>query len=245
MKFLLSSDWHADATTAGFGRLGDVRAAVEELVAVAVAERVDVFCFLGDLADPDSPGAHAAAGLACWAATTLAKERIRSRWLVGNHDALEDGSGSSVLDPLRGVSAGAGDGMVRVFDRPAWELLGGVFIVALPYAPRSHPYDPEAFIRELPRWPELVQDNERVLVLGHLNLEGIVPGSESLEMPRGREILFPIGAVLARFGDRAVSFNGHYHQQQTHRGVGIPGSLERLAFADGTGTPGYLLVEVT
>lgn len=239
-KIVLSSDWHADATTAGFGRFGDVRVAVEEVVDATITASADLFVFLGDLADPDSPGAHAATGLACWAASALARRGIRSRWLVGNHDALEDGSGSSVLDPLRGLALGGGNSLVRVYNRPGWEALPGFDLVALPYAPRSHPYDPERFVREL----EPEAGARRALVLGHLNLEGIVPGSESLEMPRGREIFFPVGACLARFGDRAILFNGHYHQGQTHRGVRVPGSLERLTFGDGPGIPGYLVVEV-
>jgi DNA repair exonuclease SbcCD nuclease subunit len=242
-RVVVSSDWHADATTAGFSRFGDVRAAVEEIVSVALRDQADLFLFLGDLADPDSPGAHAAAGLACWAATALARRGVRSRWLVGNHDVLEDGSASSVLDPLRGVVRGGEGAAIRVFDRPTSETAAatGVDLVALPYAPRSHPYDPERFVREL--GPEVGADGRRVLVLGHLNLEGITPGSEALEMPRGREIFFPVGACLARFGDRAVLFNGHIHQAQTYRGVRVPGSLERVSFQE-RGAPGYLVGEV-
>ncbi len=239
-RFLLTSDFHPDATTAGFPRFADVKSAVEETVQVAIEQRVDGYFFLGDLADPDSPCAHAAAGLATWAAASLAEAGISSRWLVGNHDALEDGSGSSTLDALAGMARGFAVALgVRVFSKPAAEyFLPGIRLVALPYTARSHSYDPAAFVRSV------VRGEDRVLVLGHLNLEGITPGSESIDMPRGRDVVFPIEACLERWGDRALLFNGHYHQRQVHRGVQVVGSLERLTFGEADSTPGYLIVEV-
>ena len=76
-------------------------------------------------------------------------------------------------------------------------------------------------------------------------LPGIHPGSETEDMPRGREVLFPgeqtRGAV--------ARMNGHYHARQTH-GLGdggpdviIPGSLARLGFGEESNEPGFLLVD--
>lgn len=245
-RILVTSDWHPDATTAGFPRLNDVRAAVEETVRVAVEEHVDLYLFLGDLADPDDVRSHAALEIALWAAVYLAERGIPSRWLQGNHDALEDGSNGSTLQALDGLARGRTNSRILTHREPGFEVCCAglpIDLVALPYTPRSHPYDPAAFVRGLP--PELGGNGlRRVIVAGHLNLEGIAPGSESLEMPRGRDVFFPIDAVLERFGDQAVMLNGHIHQQQTYRGVRLPGSLEKLTFGDGDGAPGFLLVEV-
>lgn len=239
-KIVCSTDWHADALTAGFSRFEDVRQAVDETVAEAVSLGADLYLFLGDLTDPDSPGAWAACRLACETAAHLADAGIDSVWVGGNHDALEDGSGTSTLDPIHGWSAF--DDRVNVCSRPEVIRFPAFDVVALPYAAQSHEYDPERFVRDLPAW--VGAQSRRVIVAGHLNLDGILEGSESLEMPRGRSTYWPVAEILARFGDRALMLAGHYHRRQVHRGVQIVGSLERLSFADGTTAPGYLVVEV-
>lgn len=252
-RLVVSSDWHGDATTAGFPRFEDVSAAVEETfdAATGMENKADLYVFLGDLADPDVPGAWAAAELACRMAARLAAVDVPSIWVAGNHDALEDGSGHGTLDPLRGWAHAYADlgrdarwshERVRVCTRPETIRLLGFDVVALPYCAQSHEYDPQAFVRSLPEW--VGAQGRRVLFLGHLNLDGIVEGSESFEMPRGRSTYWPTAEILARFGDRALMLGGHYHQRQVHRGVQIVGSLERLSFADGTSAPGYLVVEV-
>jgi hypothetical protein len=111
--------------------------------------------------------------------------------------------------------------------------------VALPFAPRSHAYDPGEFVRSAP-----CPSSQRVLVLGHLNLEGIEPGSETTDLPRGREVLFPLEACGEVYGGRALLLNGHYHRRQSYKGVQIPGSLERLTFGEAANAPGYLVVDV-
>jgi DNA repair exonuclease SbcCD nuclease subunit len=242
IRVVCSGDWHADALTAGLARFGDVEAAVDEVVEAAVGKPgADLFAFLGDLADPDSPGAWMAAELACRTAARLSDRGVPSFWIVGNHDALEDGSGRSVLEPLAGASA-TGALAARVFAGPNLVRLAKLDLVALPYAPRSHEYDPAAFVRGLPE--DVATRGRRVLFVGHLNLDGILEGSETIEMPRGRSTFWPVEEILARFGDRALMVGGHYHRRQVHRGVQLAGSLERLSFADGTTAPGYLVLEI-
>jgi hypothetical protein len=115
-----------------------------------------------------------------------------------------------------------------------------VDVIALPFTPFCRSYDPAVFLREA----AFVCRSPRVLIAGHLNLEGITPGSETLDMPRGRDVFFPIEEALATFGDRAILLNGHYHERQVYRGVQVVGSLERLGFGELRNEPGYLLVEV-
>jgi DNA repair exonuclease SbcCD nuclease subunit len=237
IRVVCSGDWHADALTAGLHRADDVEAAVEEVVRAALEPKADLFAFLGDLADPDAPGAWRAAELACRTARRLSDAGVRSVWVQGNHDAQEDGSGGSVLDPLRGAL----EGLASVAKGPTVYQLPGLDAVALPYAPRSHEYDPAKAVADL---PDHVGRGRRVLFLAHLELDGIEPGSESREMPRGRATFWPTEAILARYGDRALMVGGHYHRRQVHRGVRLAGSLERLSFADGTEAPAYLVLEI-
>jgi DNA repair exonuclease SbcCD nuclease subunit len=248
MKILATGDWHLDAHTAGVPRFDDVKRAIEQTVQAAAAEQVDLYLFMGDLSDPDRGRAFAAAGYACEIATRLLLGwGIASVWLTGNHDVVEDGSGASTLSPLAGVARSwsvvrGGEDLV-VADGPLVLpcFLGRqVDVIALPFTPFCRSYDPAVFLREA----AFVCRSPRVLIAGHLNLEGITPGSETLDMPRGRDVFFPIEEALATFGDRAILLNGHYHERQVYRGVQVVGSLERLGFGELRNEPGYLLVEV-
>ncbi len=241
MKVLVSSDWHADARTIGHARFGDVDQAVRQMVEDAITHKVDCFCFLGDLCDPDSGSTvFRSVELAISAATELSKAQIPTIWLAGNHDVIEDGTGDTTLSPLRPLQKVAG--MTMLFERPGYVELGGVRFVLLPYTALSHTYDPEEVVRNA------VWSTAGTIVLAHLSVAGVEPGEETNEMPRGRDVLFP----RRMFSDQMESvhcFNGHYHRQQTHelpgfRPVHIPGAPCRFTFGEESNRPGYLLVEV-
>ncbi len=240
MRIVASSDWHADWITSGFPRFGDVRAAVQQVVERAC--KADVFCFLGDLADPDdAPRALRAAALAAYVDHQLRAFDVKGWWIPGNHDVFEDGSGESTLSPA--CSAGA-----LVFSEP-WAFRGrGVNVVALPFAASSHGYDPEKFVDEA---RDKLDPAHPVVVLSHLTTGlGIAPGEEVTEMPRGREVTFPVDAVeeLAEHHPRVVVLQGHYHRAQTLRvknfEVYVPGSLVRLTHGEEDHAPSFLELEV-
>jgi len=231
-KLLITSDWHLDATTAGVERREDLEAAVDRIACVVKEERVDGFAFLGDLTDPDSPRAWRALEVALRFAVNLDACEVDQLWLVGNHDVVEDGRGSSTLLPLRGAG-------FRVVDTPQSTVLAGVPVVALPFTPRSHAYDPAAFVRDRPP----LQATGAPLVISHLCVEGIEPGSESKEFARGREVFLPLEQIAASMPG-ALVFNGHYHRRQTFREVNVPGSLARLTRGERENSPGFLIVEV-
>lgn len=225
MKWVITSDWHLDAVTAGFERFNDIDAAVREVVATAIAASGAArFVFMGDLCDPHTMRSHRATAYAIAINRTLAEHHVESWWLTGNHDVIEDGTGTSTLTPLRASGA-------TVFDEPTY--YDGV--VVFPYTSRSRTYDPELYVQ---RWAK-----EPVkLVLAHLNIPGIGPGSETKDMPRGRDVSLPLDSIKATW-PKAFIFNGHYHQAQTFKGVHIPGSLARLTFGEAEITPGFLVWE--
>lgn len=248
MRILVCGDLHADAFTAGLARFDDVARSARATVELAKRERCDGYVFMGDLADP-GPRAHRCSALAIELASDLARAGIWSRWLVGNHDVVEDGSGSSTLTPLASVPGVIRDldfmpRSIDVWAGPCLEWLSpDILAVALPHPARGSAYDPAELIGR--PWRER-HEPRAVLVFGHLTVPGIEPGSETREMPRGREVRYPIEAIRERWGDRAVMLNGHYHRsyRRAESPVIVPGSLERLTKGEAGNMPGCLILEV-
>ena len=264
MKILVVGDLHGDASTAGVARFDDVARSLRAAAGLAVEERCDGLVQLGDLCDP-GPQASRCAALAIEVASRLSRAGIWNRWLVGNHDVVEDGAGLSTLAPLARfgeaqheaglVPAGWKAAPVRplcaVWSGPTAEFLDHErWAVALPHPARGAGYDPVEFVRELRVGDEVrgmdLLPRERVLVFGHLVVPGMQPGGETLDMPRGREVLFPVAECLARWGERCVLVDGHYHRasRRADGPVLVPGSVERLTKGEAGNTPGVLILEV-
>jgi DNA repair exonuclease SbcCD nuclease subunit len=227
VRILVTSDWHGDRWTMGVPRFPEIERAAHATVDAAIREKVDAWAFLGDLTDPDS-------GVCVFRCIELLIRCVLRVWeadidpivIAGNHDVIEDGSGETSLSPLRALLGSEGTFFLR--ERPGMIDVRGVPILALPYTATSHRYDP------------LAQRLDARVVLGHLSVPGIVPGEETLEMPRGREVVLPVD----RFPKDAVLINGHYHKQQASGRVLIPGSLARLTHGEERNEPGFLIVEV-
>jgi DNA repair exonuclease SbcCD nuclease subunit len=239
VKLLCTSDWHGDHITEGVSRFEDIAKAVEQTVRAAVDEKVDHYCFLGDLADPDkSMTVFRTIGLAQDVAMELRQYPICSHWLAGNHDVIEDGSDTTTLTPLRSLQL---EGLTHVYENPGYVKLSAgpepTRLLALPYTATSNPYDPVHFASN-----EL-DSQDTLIVLSHLNLSGITPGSETKEIPRGREVCLPFGMFRSRPG-KTILLSGHYHERQRYENVEIVGSLVRLSFGEEGHTPGFLILEV-
>lgn len=243
-RIVATSDWHLDAHTAGYARFGDVQRAVDQVVAHVEEEVAEwgadnvLAAFLGDLCDPDANRAPRCIGVAVQVAMRLKALGVRSRWMNGNHDVIEDGSGSSTLSPLAALDPE--QDMVRVLSYPTVEVIHGLAFCWLPYVPRCLAYNPTEYVHRA-----AVAAPEVDFVLGHLTVPGIVPGSETDDLGRGREMVFPLEAV-AELWPKAVLLNGHYHRVHSDPArtgpVLIPGSLARLTFGEQDNEPGYLVL---
>jgi len=262
MKLVVVSDLHLDAVTAGVSRFEEISRALDYSVAIAANQEADAYMFLGDMCDPDTGSSvFRCVEKVLDVATKLRREGITSYWLTGNHDVIEDGSGDSTLAPLRALWRARplpdekNRGQVYYVDRPGYYPLRdrmGVrraWMVALPYTAASHTYDPAKAFSERPQEDAAVLP---LVVAGHLNVPGVVPGSETHEMPRGRDVWFPYDHICNAVGNHPVlMLNGHYHAAAKHypRGEGlppvyIPGTLARLSFVEGRNTPAAMVVEV-
>jgi len=236
MRALISSDWHPDWVSFGVPRFDEVERAVEQTVKTARDEKCTHYIFVGDLCDPDSgPVVFRCVDLAVRTAMYLASCGIFSYWVVGNHDVIEDGSGTSTLFPLR--SLGKFDSMVTLYDQPTLDVFSdGLNVLALPFTPTSHTYDPMVPVTDF------LRTKGRGLVLSHLTCPGIVPGEETKEMPRGRDVILPLEKLAAR--PQTTIIQGHYHERQSHGNLHIPGSLARLTFSHADYNPSFLVLDL-
>jgi DNA repair exonuclease SbcCD nuclease subunit len=233
IKIVVTSDWHLDAITAGKRRHAEITTAIEQSVDFANEHEVDFYINLGDLTNPDTVRSYSS----IWTAMDVRKrlnDDIYYLLVTGNHDVIEDGSGDHTMIPLYYLEN------TKVFDCPNIWGLEETNIVALPFTPSSHEYSPTNFIEHNhqslePSWP--------TIVLGHLNIEGITPGSESTDMPRGRDVFLPVDTIR-KYIPNAVILNGHYHKQQVFNRVHIPGSVARLTFGEADNKLGFLYLEI-
>lgn len=224
-------DLHLDAVTAGLARHDEVARAMRFATEVAERAGAEVLC-MGDVCDPGTGRSHRAVA-ECVAVDREARERgVRWRWLTGNHDVVEDGSGTSTLEPLKRHGA-------EVLDRPAVLPLGGCRLLALPFVPASHGYDPADVAAGLH-----TLEPQPTIVAGHLSLEGAHPGSETRDMPRGRDVFWPL-EQLAGLGPRVLLAGGHYHRGGVQQGVHIVGSAARLTHGEEDHSPVLLIAQWT
>lgn len=240
----MSTDWHGDRDTLGVSRTSEVRDAVKQSVAHAIEINADAYLFAGDLADPDSGGAtFRAQEIAIEAAHELSDHGIRSIWIAGNHDVNEDGTGATCLSPLAAIERSRGcKELLYVAETPrVVDLSEDLAVMCLPYVPISHGYSPSEYARGIFGSGERTDIDQRIITLSHLMIPGVVLGEETTEMPRGRDVAFP----LAETARAVVRINGHYHTRQTTaEGILIPGALCRFTFGDERSEPGYLVIDL-
>ena len=242
MKILACSDFHADWVTDGVERFEELERSANEVVDCAIGEKVELFLFLGDLANPGTSRAHRAVAMASHCARRLTHEGIPSLWISGNHDVAEDGHGTSTVGSLGDLTH------ARAVVEPRSYPYGSAWVVVLPFTPRSHQYDPAEYIRKvIVDLEQLKTTPERpIIIASHLNIEGIGPGSEADEFARGRNVFFPsatVGELMARYN--VLALNGHYHGAQTFGEVVIPGAIGRLTHGEEKNVPGFIIAETT
>jgi Calcineurin-like phosphoesterase len=252
VRLVVISDPHADSILFGLSRFGEVERAMLASVRTAIARKADAWICLGDLTNPDSgSSAFRCARLALQCAIRLHEAGIRSMWIAGNHDVIEDGSGETTLEPLRALGASRG---VDVYDRPEWTALGPTGLsptegtvpcLVLPYTASSHPYDPEEYVRGT--WDKATKGCRYVVVLEHMDVFGAVLGEETVDMARGRRLTYPrevIEQIAAERNQQVIQLGGHLHLRQRVGGLQIVGSPVRHAFGERMNDPGFLTVDV-
>jgi DNA repair exonuclease SbcCD nuclease subunit len=234
MRLVVSSDYHLDHVTRGIARFAEIERAVRRTVQVAIEREADAWIFLGDAMDPDSGSCvFRCARVLVSVAAELAEHDIRSIWIAGNHDVIEASGMGTTLSPLRNLHP-----LVHVFEEPGALMVSDRRFVALPFTSTDRTYDPATVAREM-----AVKKGD--IVLSHLSVPGIIPGEETHEMPRGKDILYPFAETV----EASWRLQGHYHRPQEFRPreggspIVIPGSLARLTFGEEKNDPSFLCFE--
>jgi DNA repair protein SbcD/Mre11 len=86
MRLLHTADWHAGRVLRGVDRTPEIRAALNEILEVAVRERVDAVLVAGDLYDTANPSADAESAVYDFF-LELGARNIPSVVIAGNHDS--------------------------------------------------------------------------------------------------------------------------------------------------------------
>lgn len=265
MRILVTSDWHVDAVTAGVERLPELAEYVSALEDAIHEHGVELVLNLGDCWDPGSlqdprwarffyeSQVHLASAVLSRMPRdpgldyhlSQAFHRAGVLCIPGNHDVLDTETPTSTLSPLRAARAPH----VLVLEEPTAYRVGDLTVLALPYVSRAYERT-DAYNRALGDALEAAERaaaNSPVVVIGHLSFDNMHPGSESEDMARGRDVMFPVAAV-EEVGPLLV-LNGHYHQRQTIRrgklDIEIPGAPIRFTFGERADGPrGFLILEV-
>jgi DNA repair protein SbcD/Mre11 len=101
MRLLHTADWHAGRVLRGMDRTPEIRAALQEMLQVAVSERVDAVLVAGDLFDSPNPSADAENAVYEFF-LRLGEHNIPSVVIAGNHDSPRR------LDSVAGLLGGVG-----------------------------------------------------------------------------------------------------------------------------------------
>lgn len=253
MKIGVFSDTHLDATTAGFSRHEEIAETIGEIVLQAITMKLDLVVFLGDLCDPDSGSeVFRCVEVAIAAATLLQREGIPSVWVAGNHDVVESpGMPQTTLSPLRSLmSDSVKDVSIRVVEEPTKIEFPDLDLYFLPFTSTSRTYDPSTALVQLVGEKQLVA--HQAIVFGHLNVKGVVPASETYDLPRGRDVWLPhakIDEIAESMGGRLLVVNGHYHAGGEYRSkehktpTTIVGSPCRLTFGEEDNEPCWIVID--
>ena len=250
MKILHSADWHLGRTLHGASLLEDQHLVLEQFVALARREAVDVVVIAGDIYDRSVPPADAVALLDGVLSQLVAEAGIPTIVIAGNHDSAERiGFGGRIFRQqglhLRGTLADLSPvrlrdahGEVAFFPLPYIEP---VFARALPGGETVTDHQSAtAHVLALLRAQQ--RPGERSVLVGHAFVAG---GSESeSERP------LSVGGSGAVAADSYAGFDyvalGHLHRPQT-LGAGrihYPGSLLKYSFNEAAHEKSVSLVEI-
>lgn len=193
----------------------------------------------GDLADPWKVGSHAAVATAVGMGHRLARAGLQSIWMPGNHDVIADGSGDHLFLAMRELE----DVGVSVADRPCTLVLGSSRLHFLPFPNPAQPYDPRLAVRQLAELIPSTSSQKRDVFMGHLQVPKLIPGSEATEMPRGREVPWPLEEIAELFPNATLIAAHHHHACRLEimgLDIHVIGSLGRLTFGETDHEPRYL-----
>lgn len=268
MKLLHFADLHlgvenygrTDPATGLSSRLGDFLRRFDEVVEVAIAERVDAVLFAGDAFKTRDPNPTVQRAFA-ERVRRLSRAAIPVVLLIGNHDLPSVVSRATSVD----IYDALGVEHIRVCRRIEGFTLqtasGPLQIVTLPWITRSMILAREEYRadsaeeldgRLLSRIGEALAEEVAALdpaipavLMGHLSLGGATFGSEQSIM-LGADLLLNRADLQPQAFDYVALGHIHKHQQigPDRPPVVYSGSLERVDFGEEREAKGFVLIEI-
>lgn len=261
MNVLAFSDIHLDAVTAGKSRRLEVVSFLDSVARFVADRKTELIIFSGDAYNPGSlmESMYCADFLRRMLSLAKGDHEPLVVAVAGNHDVVDTSElflsePLTTLTPLHSAAVHALDfenpGRLVVFNRPKVVVCDkqGFAVLGLPYLSRAH-------AKSRAKWMEMAFESAlqakksglKLIVVSHLVIPGARMGSESYELARGADQLFPF-AEVARLRPTLV-LNGHYHMRQIIEADGfeiiIPGSPLRFTFAETEDvSKGLTLVEI-
>jgi exonuclease SbcD len=270
VKILHFADAHIDMANYGRHdpesglplRVMDFLKSLDEIVATAIEEKVDLVIFAGDAYKDRNP---APTFQREWGKRImrLSRAEIPTLLLIGNHDLSPALGRAHALDPFTTLDVPH----VRVLDKP--QFLGSddldgvpVQIIALPWVSRSgmmahlelRGADPGQIYEQLEEkltelvnhWLENADPNLPIILTAHASVQGAQYGGERTVMLGGDLVLSGSLVKNPRFDYVAL---GHIHKPQdlnenAHPPVIYPGSIERVDFGEVGDDKFFVIAEV-
>lgn len=263
MRFLHTSDWHVGKTIRGRSRTDEFATVLDEVVGIALQERVDAVLMAGDLYEhrAASPDADA---LIFGVFIHLYEAGIPMVLISGNHDAstrLE--ALAALLRPINIHAVGRvarpdAGGSIELWSRDGSEA---ATIACLPFVPERRFGDAASLFETNEAWytsyaegmGRLMDEmagafrSDRVNVLmGHMFTDGALLGGGEREVSTGLE--YAVSPTRLP-GSASYIALGHVHKAQQVKGAPTmaryAGSLLQLDFGEKEQTKSVTLVEAT
>ncbi len=250
MRFLHTADWHVGKAIRGRSRSEEFAAALDEVVAIAVDERVDAVLLAGDVYEHRAAAPEADA-IVFDAFLRLHDSGIRVVAIPGNHDsALRLAALGKLLRPI-GVEVADRilppdrGGIVEVPSRDGSEVAS---VACVPFVPERRFGDAAELFEASETWHQAYADRMGELlgamargfrpggvniVLAHLFTDGARPGGGERDITIG--LAYAVSPSRLP-GDATYVALGHIHKPQAVAGSPAParyaGSLLQLDFGE-------------
>ncbi len=240
MRFLHTGDWHVGKAIRGRSRMDEFERALDQVVEIAVDQRVDALLHAGDLYEHRTAAPDADA-LVFDALLRLHAAGIPVVGIPGNHDsaprldafagllkAVNVDMAAKVLPPDQG-------GIVEVQSRDGTETL---LVACLPFVPERRFASHVDLFQSIESWFQSYAENMGVLMdamaagfradavnvlLGHLFATGAKLGGGEREATVGLDYAVPAGRLPANASYVAL---GHIHRPQK-----VPGARAQARYA--------------
>lgn len=232
-----TSDLHIGLVTDEIERTDEIIGVLEHVFKHALKIKADAVVLGGDIFHNNTPNEHLIA-MFIHALNILNGSAIKIYVMVGNHDAIAKHSRKSCLSFLHKIEKGYPN--VRLIDRPLNKRMfrleaGDVYFTFLPFIRQAHVEGmtvQQCMDKTVAQMNRKLEMGDRWFVFSHLNVPGVIPGTEETMLKRV-DVQLPKLLMETRIGgNRPTVIQGHIHTKQDLGNVHIVGSPVFVDFGE-------------